>query len=321
MSAHQHRILRQPRSRHRIAVGLLMAVVMFAGHGNAAEVTAKASTDSVQVAEPFTLEICVSAPDGAKVTFPTISDKLGEFDVRGSQDAFDVPVQDARTWTRRFTLESIATGDVEIPSLDIQVNESGNASAVQTHPIIVRVASVLEDRSDPTKFRDIQSVVDVDVPIAKSNAWVLWGLGGVLSMTMLAIATGAVSRRGKWLTPKDWAIEELDELGESVDASTVDSESAMQKISNVARNYLLLEFGIDDAGRTPQELVQEIVAGKQINAETTHRLSGLFTMADRARFAGMEISKAGIRSAIQNSRELIHQIATEINNTPNQPHP
>ena len=29
---------------------------------------------------------------------------------------------------------------------------------------MVQVVSVLEDRGDPTKFRDIQSVVDVNVP-------------------------------------------------------------------------------------------------------------------------------------------------------------
>ncbi len=97
-----------------------------------------------------------------------------------------------------------------------------------------------------------------------------------------------LSRRGGWLTPRDWAIEELSELESSVDANSVDSETASQKISEIVRSYLLLEFGIADVGRTPQELVQEIIAGKRINSESTDRLSALFTLADKARFAGSD---------------------------------
>ncbi len=143
----------------------------------------KASTDSVQVAEPFTLDVTVTAPVGAKVTFPAIADKIGDFDVRDSQDVFDVPADDARTWTRHLTLESITTGDLQIPPIDVQVNEGGKATLVPSQPVTIRVASVLEDRSDPTKYRDIQSVVDVDVPVVRSNTWVWWTLGGAAGVT------------------------------------------------------------------------------------------------------------------------------------------
>ena len=312
MSAVQHRTPRQRRSSQGLFVGILLVTTMLTGKVNATDVTAKTSTGSVQIAEPFTLDVTVTAPEGAKVTFPAISDKLGEFDIRGSHDAFDVPAQDARTWTRHFTLESITTGDLEIPPLDIQVNGSGDASVVSSAVINVRVASVLEDRSDPTSFRDIQSVVDVEVPVVKSNAWLWWPIGGAASITFLAIMSGAISIRGKWLTPKEWAIGELDNLETSVDASTIDSGAAIEKLTEVARSYLLLEFGIEDSSRTPQELVQEVVMGKQINAETTNRLNGLFTLADRARFAGFELSTAGIKSAIKDSRHLIQRIATEL---------
>ena len=290
---------------------LVTAAMLLATQAGAAEVIAKASSDSVQVAQPFTLNVTVTAPAAAKVSFPAAADKLGDFDIRDSDDAFDIPAGDERTWTRQLTLETIATGELQIPAIDIQVNEGGKSTLLQTQPVAVRVASVLEDRSDPTKFRDIQSVVDVEVPEVTSTDWVWWALGGAAGMTLFAIAGMVVSRRGEWLTPRDWALAELSELESSVDASAIDSETASQNISEVVRSYLLLQFGIADAGCTPQELVQQIVASKRINTDAIDRLGALFALADKARFAGLELSAIGLQSAINDSRELIQQITNE----------
>ncbi len=97
-----------------------------------ATIVAKASTNSVQVAEPFTLEWTVTAPVGAKVAFPSIGKQLGEFDVVDTEDLFDIPdatAVDARTWTRRLTLESIVTGELKVPTMEIQVSESGETQS------------------------------------------------------------------------------------------------------------------------------------------------------------------------------------------------
>ncbi|QDV85858.1 BatD family protein [Planctomycetes bacterium TBK1r] len=312
---------------------LAITTVLLCGAANVSAseptVTATASTNSVQVAEPFTVDITVNAPAGAKVAFPAIADRLGEFDVRDSQDRFDVPTANGRTWARRIELESIATGDLVIPSLDIQVSEGEIAKLVQTQPINVRVVSVLEDRSDPTKFRDIQTVVDVNVPEVKSGTWMLWAMGGVAGACLCAIAGLVLSRRGQWLTPKAWAIEELDELESLIDTNSVDCETTAQKLSEIVRSYLLLEFGIEDAGRTPQELVNEIVATERIAKEATDRLSTAFMLADKVRFAGVELSASAMKSAVNDSRELIERIANEFESSrsrqtlgrDNKPHP
>ncbi|TWU39952.1 hypothetical protein Q31b_32680 [Novipirellula aureliae] len=293
---------------------LAVACILLAGRASAAEVTTKTSTESVQVAEPFALEISVIASPDAKVTFPSVAEKLGEFDIRGSQDVFDVPTPDAsgrRVWMRRMTLESIATGKLTIPPIEIRVNENGNDTLVQSRPIAVRVASVLEDRSDPTEFRDIQPVVDVDVPVVSSNEWVGWTIGGVAVLTLCAIVGLVLSRRGRWLTPNAWAMTEFDELEASIDANAIDSEIAAQRLSDIVLSYLLLQFGIADAGRTPHELLNELAFSKRVAVAQSDQLESLFTLADKAKFAGLQLSTMGLKSAIADSRELVQRIADE----------
>ena len=148
--------------------------------------------------------------------FPAIGKSLGSFDVTDQVDRADVPSPNdvnQRIWTRRLTLESIVTGDIEIPSLEIQVRQNTGSQTLKSEAIPIRVTSVLEDRADPMKFRDIQSVVDVSVPQpAVTHAWLWWTLGGFGGLTAAALMLVAVAKRRTWMTPDVWAIRELDQL-------------------------------------------------------------------------------------------------------------
>lgn len=275
------------------------------------------SATKVQVAEPFTVEWTVSASADAKVAFPTIAKQFGEFDVDDSTDLFDIPSADsanARTWTRRLTLESIVTGELTIPELEVQVTDKSGQQVLKSTPLTINVTSVLEERGDPTKFRDIQSVVDVDLPESRSNAWFWWTVGGVTGLSLLAIMAVAVLHRRRWVTPKAWAFEELGELETAVETSSESSESAALKLSDILRTYLLLEFGIEDSGYTPDELLLAIDSINSIGSEASDRLGELFSLADQAKFAGLSISPMEFESAMSDARKLVAQIA-EINET------
>ncbi|MCA9170134.1 MAG: hypothetical protein KDB23_20800, partial [Planctomycetales bacterium] len=135
-----------------------------ASAGTKTRVDVSASKSNVQVAEPFAVELTVVAPEGTQVTLPPVAAQLGEFDVVDHHDIADVPVAGGqRIWTRRLTLESIVTGKWEVPVMDIQTRTGSTAQIVRSEPIPIHVASVLEGRADPSKFRDIHSVVDLPV--------------------------------------------------------------------------------------------------------------------------------------------------------------
>ncbi len=297
------------------AVFALVIAAVGLSQANASEtasVVANVSTSTVRVAEPFSLELAVTVPVGTKVAFPATGKQLAEFDVVDSQDFFDIPVADRldrRTWTRRMTLESIVTGDLSIPEIEIQVSDQLDSQSIHTKPIKVQVVSVLEDRGDPTKFRDIQSVVDVALPTTHSNAWAWWTMSGVLGLSLLGAVGMAVSRRDKWVTAKQWAMQELEGLETSIDAQTIDSESAALQLSKVVRDYLLLQFSIPQSGHTSQELVRMIEESGQVDPEITNQLVHLFALADKAKFAGLQLTEAGLKSAINDSRKLVERIA------------
>ncbi len=309
------------RSANRFLLVAAIALVSFipAAAVQASDVVARVSTSSVQVAQPFSLEITVTAPTGAKVVFPSWDGQLGQFDVLDTQDLFDIPdgsTSDARTWTRRMMLESIVTGDLSIPPIEIQVTGAGGSKVIRSDSIPVRVVSVLEDRSDPTQFRDIQSVVDVAVPETRSNAWAWWVLGSVAGIGFLTAAGAFVSRRNQWLTPKEWAFQQLDQLGQAVDSPSADSppatsEAVSMELSKIVREYLLLQFAIAESGRTAQELVQVIESRELVGPQIAMSLNALFHLADKAKFAGLDLSQTGLQSVIRDSRELIQQISDQ----------
>ncbi len=287
----------------------------------AAFVSAETSAKSVQVAQPFTVDVTVQAAKGSRVTFPEGQTQLGDFDVISFKDRFDVPSDDdanVRTWTRRWTLDSITSGELQIPPLEVQVQAENDAASSQTQrlttaPITIRVISVLEDRSDPTKFRDIQSVVDVGVPEVESNRPVAWSIGGTL-VCLCAGAALALSRRRRWIKPKDWAMDELDQLVTMVDSHSIDCQTYAQKLSQIVRSYLMLELDIDDVGRTPEEWVQQIVQTPSITADDANQLSELFALTDRVRFAGLALPPEVRKSVLNDSRSLVDRIAKQYQN-------
>ncbi len=120
-----------------------------------------------------------------------------------------------------------------------------------------------------------------------------------------------VSRRGKWVTPKEWALQELDELETTVDSTTASSEAITSELSKIVRDYLLLQLGDPGIGTHAAGIGATDRVEQTNRHEITNRLSELFTLADKAKFAGLQLSKAGLKSAIGDSRELVQRIADD----------
>lgn len=269
------------------------------------------SADSVQVVEPFTFTVSVQADNGARVAFPELQNKLGPFDIRDVQDALDVPhASDAnlRTWTRSFTLESIETGDLHVPPLNLQITQAGKTSQLATEPIAVRVVSVLEDRSDPTQFRDIQPVIDVASPEPPPTRVVPWT--ELAAMSLLAVALCicvVVYRRRRWTTPYTWAKSQ-------VDALAPDNPNVAHQLSQILHEFLMLQFEMSDTGslergRSAQEIVQTLLKQHRISASTGQRLSTLFDLTEQAKFAGLRLSLEDTKSALAGANELLTALA------------
>lgn len=280
-----------------------------------ATLASKVSASTVQVAEPFTFEMTVTAPIGSKVEFSAIGNSLGNFDVTDQADRADVPSpNDAgqRIWTRRLTLESIVTGDVAIPSLEILIHHNSGSETLKTEVIPIRVTSVLEDRADPVKFRDIQTVVDVAVEPTVTRAWLWWTLGGIGGLTAVALMLVAAAKRRTWMTPDLWAIRALEDLRTSEAMQSSDSETVTENIMTILRDYLELQFDIAAPVQTSQELLQAVKVGNLMSAAMAKRFAELFEIAELARFAGVRLSQAELAKAIDDAQRLIEQTSAEL---------
>jgi len=305
----------------RFLPALAMLFIVLTGVAKAdstvATVASKTSNTTVQVAEPFTLELIVTAPVGSKVDFPSIGKSLGNFDVTDQVDRADVPSANdvnQRIWTQRLTLESIVTGDLEIPSLEIQVRQDGKLQTLKTEAIPIRIASVLEDRADPTKFRDIQSVVDINVPEPVSHAWIWWTLGGFAGIATATLMLIAVAKRKTWMTPNVWALRELDQLRHSEAMRSSDSTLVTENLTSILRDYLELQFDIASPMQTTNELLHEIEANNFMSAEMTKGFASLFANADLARFAGLQLSSVELKKTMDDAQRLIEQTTNQLQN-------
>ncbi len=318
------RICKSPGIRRISLIWLIAAVSM--GTVSAGEsirksdvssptVTANVSASSVHVAEPLTMDLTVVAAAGSKVEFPSIGTSLGKFDVTNMIDRADVPSADdvnRRIWTRRLTLDSIVTGNLEIPALEIQVRGGGEIQTLKTEVISVHVISVLEDRADPTKFRDIHSVVDVNVPQVASRAWLWWTLAGSGGIATALALTLVVAKRRTWMTPKVWAIRELDQLRHSEAMESSDSEAVTQSLTTIVRDYLELQFEIFAPVQTTNELLQVLETGEYMNSAVIKRFGALFENSDLARFAGVQLTPAELKQAIDDAQQLIEQTSSTL---------
>ena len=294
---------------------------------NSAEMTANVTQTSVQVAEPFLLEVKCLAPAGAKVNFPAVPEQIGDLDVIDHQDIFDVPIgssSNRRSWTRRITLESIVTGELTIPAIEVQVSNATETKRLASNPLAVSVLSVLEDRPDPKDFRDVKPLVDVEIESDKSYAWAGWTAGGLAGGSLLALALVSLVRRSRFVTPVQWANRQFDQLERAVAGSSgsskgpaaasdltlrMDSESVSCQLSSIIREFVELQLEISAPNQTTDELQTAVSQGAGVDQDTVNRIGNLFRLADQAKYAGVELSKTQLQDAIQEGRILVNQIA------------
>ncbi|QDT27557.1 hypothetical protein [Gimesia panareensis] len=282
----------------------------------AIKVSISMSTTSVRVAEPFTVTYELTAPSDQKLVWPAVADQLGPFDVIESNDFFDIPVDSGRMWKRVLTLESIQSGNLEIPPLAVNM-VSSESSQVQSEPLKavniaaqpVTVSSVLEGRADPTQFRDIQSVVDVKVPVENTSPWTTWGVTGLGVISLACVAFVVMAVRGRSITPEKWVLQQLDALSAKVTENSADNHHQLTELTDITKHYLALQYDIPASQQTTHELLQ-LLADRNIGStQVRDELNSVLSLADEVKFAGLDLSVDELQTAIQTVRQSVPELS------------
>lgn len=314
----------QQRETHRAlrslsAIGLAVAVCLALPQAicQADEISpslkVSVSAEQVLVAEPFTYRLVVTVPKGTRVFLPQVSETLGDFDVISQQQWEDVPDQDQqRIWTQELILESIDTGELEIPEIEVRCQRNRESTIIRSKPVSIQVASVLEGRPDPKSLRDIHSVIDVE-PTPKPKAtssWMLYAVGGGLLIAISAAAI-LVFQRKKTIVPEAWAKRELAELQTAFSGGEYGSAEVANRLSGIVRQYLEYQFELDASKRSTGELGNLIAERALISDSVTQRLIALLESMDLAMFAGLVLSSTELNEAIATAHELVDEINAE----------
>lgn len=273
-------------------------------------VTSSLDKTTASVAEPVHLKLTVQAPRGARIEWPTLDKKLGTFDLTHVTKSNDVPStsgSDTREWVLQLTLESIKAGEVAVPPLDLRyaTNSTSEFQSIQSSPLTLHIASVLEDRPDPKRFRDIKQTVDVPVAPENSDSWRVW-VGGAATAVALLLLTIAIRHRSRGISPAAWAFASIADI-EKADLTNADATGHFNEIVEIVREFLELEFGVDALSRTTGEFLTDAIDELDLPTKTTERLKWLTSVADEIKFARFGIGKQHFEQAVAQAKAVVNE--------------
>jgi hypothetical protein len=208
------------------------------------------------------------------------------------------------------TLETIKTGELTIPAVDIHYNTDAKSTTFKTlhsKPIEVRITSVLENRADPTKFRDIKETVDVAVPELLSYAWMKWTAVGIGAAIAVALVTLVVVRRKREPSPAAWALAAIADLEQLPIANPAEAEAAYNEVVDVLREFFELEFNVPTLSQTTREFLAQATKVVRLNKTAHERLAALASIADEIKFARLGVGEPQVREAITQAKAFIDE--------------
>jgi hypothetical protein len=270
-----------------------------------------ADKSTVRVAEPIRFQVEVEAPRGSRVELPKLAGRVGGFEVRTSERIRDVPTDGfaaTRRWLVSAVLETLKTGDVEIPAIQVQYALDAKATSLESltsKPLHVRVVSVLEDRADPRKFRDVAGTIDLPIPTRRSYSWLWWTGAGGGALIVAGLITMFVLKRRAGLHPYEWALHEIGELERVPIQSAADSDAVFNELVRVIREFFELEFDVPVASSTSREFLRAATKQVGLNEACRKKLAWLASIADEMKFARLSVGEKHVREAFTQAKAFL----------------
>jgi hypothetical protein len=264
------------------------------------ELSVSISSPAARVAETITFTLQVDAPQQTRITLPRVDETLGPLSVIGTSVLEDLPIDGqpaARRWIQRIELESLETGEMTIPSLEIAYrlpdNRVGDQAArealLRSEPISIEIVSVLGDQESLTDFRDIKGLEPLPTAIPHESNLFRVIACGVVAVGALLAALWFVARRRRKPPPARWALDEIEAIKSQYDDKSIDIGQVYAQLSNVMRAFLEAQLAIPATAQSSTELIQELPADRCPDA-VRQRLAQFMNAADERKFSGGLIS-------------------------------
>jgi hypothetical protein len=268
------------------------------------------SHSQAQIAEPIQVSWTIHAPEGSTVVLPTFGDRLGEFEVIKTQDILDLPADNGnqRTWKRRATLESLTAGELVVPSIECQVIIEGVSQLVRSQEIPFKVTSLLEDRADPTQFRDIRSVIDAEwTQKSTSLKWIGWSVGGAGLMIIVGAVWVALKRRRRQIAPVVWVRHQLAALMRDFQTSIEDLSPLANRLDDILRSYLAMQLDLPASSLTTPQLIAVMQQQQLLPVHLIERFNNLLESLDLNQFAQLQWTRPELLQALERSQQIVEE--------------
>lgn len=294
------------------------------------EVEVAVGQHAVQVAQPIAVQIVVRAAAGTVIEFPQMQDRWGDWEVLSWQDQPDVPDASEtglRLWTRRMLLESLTSGSVALPEMQIEaVLPSGVRESLSTESQTIQVISQLQERDSPSQFRDIQGSVQATSPEKQAWVWLPWIAIAMGALGLLSYVAVRIFRRRQKVSPAQWALSELEVLKNSLPEISVQgagSKGNYQRIGDVLQTYFQARTGLCAQQMTVQELRQALEtvlrssprgakAGEAWCGLHANKLWWLLCEVERARFSLTSQPDGAVLRVTQQAIDWIQGLETAL---------
>ncbi len=263
------------------------------------------SAEKTWIAQPIEMRWVVRAPEGTVVEFPPKSKSLGNWEVLDVRDVNDIPNGKSRLWTRVWTIETWMVGPQVIPSVEISYRTKNESGMIASPSKTIEVQSSVSESAKLEAFRDLPEALPFDVVEPKPSNRVWWiSISSGLILGALALAWQRW-RSSRTTSPLAWAIRELESLPTRDPSS--DGELFATKLSSTLRTYLQMRFHFLAPQQTSEECLKELREQSLLPQEISNRFQRIFELADRAKFAGLNLSSESMNQEIIQAVDLIRQ--------------
>ncbi len=299
--------------RLALMVSCLVAAPVFAAVTQHGPVTVEVDVDrkTAQVAEPITLIATLTADPGVAILLPPLEETWGGLDVIDVEDVADLPMGDKRQWRRTVVLESLVSGEIEVPGLTAAYTDRRFANdpvdgEIATEPIALTITSVLEGDADPTQFRDIKG--KVEPPTQEAIGWLWPTVISTAAAGLLVVGGLALRRRGAAaLRPDQRALRAIQELLDE----QPEVHAFYLRLTGIVRDYIEQRFAIRAPRLTTPEFLEHAKASAMLTDEDKRSLHTFLTAADMVKFARYEPSSARNDEAVTTARAFIERTAAQ----------
>lgn len=270
------------------------------------QVAATLSTDTTFLGDRFTLTVTVRGVAGANVIFPSLPDS-GAITSLEPPEVGGQPGSDRRT--AEYVLVAWETGDLELPSLELEIARDETRTTLPLPDRSIHVRSVLPSGADPDTlgWMPARGVLGPNWSLAEKL------LAAALVLSAIAAAWLVARRRGvrsgppqppPIRSPRDRALEALDGLESSDLLAIGELKAFYSELAAVLRRFLADSEDAWGLDLTTAELLIEVARDGVAEGDIS-TLADLLVEADLVKFARRRPPAERARAALSRGRRWV----------------